>query len=122
MANKRIDKPSAQSSAEANKGSQLPDAHDPVYPDLEDVEFDESNLPSLEENFTPVESNGESAEPSEAEPIFEAGEVSDGELDATRLYLAEIGFSPLLTAEQEVEYSRAARAGDETSRTKMIDL
>ncbi len=32
-------------------------------------------------------------------------------LDATQLYLNEIGFSPLLTAEEEVYYSRrAARA------------
>ena len=31
-------------------------------------------------------------------PKFGAGEVSQGDMDATRLYLNEIGFSPLLTA------------------------
>ncbi len=46
---------------------------------------------------------------------------SIGQLDATRLYLNEIGFSPLLTAEQEVYYARKALAGDEASRVKMIE-
>ena len=46
--------------------------------------------------------------------------VSKGELDATRLYLKEIEFSPLLTPEEEVKYGRLARDGDETGRKKMI--
>jgi RNA polymerase nonessential primary-like sigma factor len=41
--------------------------------------------------------------------------------DATRLYLKEIGFSPLLTAEEEVFYSRKALKGDEASRKRMIE-
>ena len=42
------------------------------------------------------------------------------ELDATSLYLSEIGASPLLTAEEEVKYSRLAQNGDESARRKMI--
>ncbi len=41
--------------------------------------------------------------------------------DATRLYLKEIGFSPLLSAEEEVYYSRRAQKGDEDSRKRMIE-
>jgi RNA polymerase nonessential primary-like sigma factor len=41
--------------------------------------------------------------------------------DATRLYLAEIGFSPLLTAEEEVYFSRRALSGDESARKRMIE-
>ena len=37
---------------------------------------------------------------------------TEGDLDATRLYLGEIGFSPLLTAEEEVYFSRKARKGE----------
>ncbi len=48
-------------------------------------------------------------------------DISVGQLDATRLYLNEIGFSPLLTAEQEVYYARKALAGDPASRKKMIE-
>src|SRR5690554_1284685 len=42
-------------------------------------------------------------------------------LDATQMYLSEIGFSPLLTAEEEVFYSRKALKGDEKSRQRMIE-
>ncbi|WP_133471407.1 RNA polymerase sigma factor RpoS [Paraglaciecola marina] len=41
-------------------------------------------------------------------------------LDATQLYLGEIGFSPLLSAEEEVYFSRRALKGDEAARKRMI--
>ena len=41
-------------------------------------------------------------------------------LDATQLYLGEIGFSPLLSAEEEVYFARKALKGDEASRKRMI--
>jgi RNA polymerase nonessential primary-like sigma factor len=42
-------------------------------------------------------------------------------LDATQLYLSEIGFSPLLTAEEEILYARRALRGDEAARKRMIE-
>ena len=42
-------------------------------------------------------------------------------LDATQLYLGEIGFSPLLTAEEEVHFARLAQKGDEAARRRMIE-
>ncbi len=44
-----------------------------------------------------------------------------GELDATQLYLSEIGFSPLLSADEEKYFSRLARSGDESGRKRMIE-
>jgi RNA polymerase nonessential primary-like sigma factor len=41
--------------------------------------------------------------------------------DPTRLYLNEIGASPLLTAEEEVKYARLAQQGDEDARKHMIE-
>ena len=41
--------------------------------------------------------------------------------DATRLYLREIGFSPLLSAEEEVFFSRRAQKGDGAARKRMIE-
>lgn len=47
--------------------------------------------------------------------------VTEGDLDATRLYLNEIGFSPLLSAEEEVHFSRLSLRGDEAARKRMIE-
>jgi RNA polymerase nonessential primary-like sigma factor len=41
--------------------------------------------------------------------------------DATSLYLREIGFAPLLTAEQERHFGRLARDGDPAGRKRMIE-
>lgn len=57
----------------------------------------------------------------EDEKKFTPGAISAKELDATRLYLNEIGFNPLLTAEEEVYYSRKLLKGDEAARKKMIE-
>jgi len=52
--------------------------------------------------------------------ILAGQETSHKNLDATQLYLGEIGFSPLLSAEEEVYFSRRALKGDEASRKRMI--
>jgi RNA polymerase nonessential primary-like sigma factor len=48
-------------------------------------------------------------------------EAYERELDATRLYLSEIGFSPLLSAQEEVYFARRAQAGDAAARQRMIE-
>ncbi|PHM61739.1 RNA polymerase sigma factor RpoS [Xenorhabdus ishibashii] len=47
--------------------------------------------------------------------------VNQRVLDATQLYLGEIGFSPLLTAEEEVLFARRALRGDVAARQRMIE-
>ncbi len=42
-------------------------------------------------------------------------------LDPTQMYLREIGYSPLLTAEEEVYYGRLVLKGDEAARKRMIE-
>ncbi len=42
-------------------------------------------------------------------------------LDATQIYLNEIGFSPLLTPEEEVHFARMAQRGEEAGRKRMIE-
>jgi len=55
------------------------------------------------------------------EPVYQPGAIPEGQLDATRLYLGEIGFSPLLSAEEEVHFARRAQRGDEAARNRMIE-
>ena len=43
------------------------------------------------------------------------------DLDATQLYLNEIGFSPLLSAEEEVYFARQALRGVDSGRKRMIE-
>ncbi len=67
------------------------------------------------------DADDDSEEVKEEEKVYAAGDVPKGEIDATRLYLSEIEYSPLLTPEEEVYYSRLARKGDEFGRRKMIE-
>ncbi len=69
-----------------------------------------------------VDNGDKLLEPVEEETkTFEAGETSRKEMDATRMYLSEIGFSPLLCAEEEVYFSRRAQRGCPESRARMIE-
>lgn len=47
--------------------------------------------------------------------------ISHQVIDATSLYLKEIGFAPLLTAEEEVFYARKFHKGCEAARHRMIE-
>ncbi|WP_112479002.1 RNA polymerase sigma factor RpoS [Vibrio variabilis] len=60
----------------------------------------------------------DAAAETEDKDLYDASAKS---LDATQLYLGEIGFSPLLTAEEEVLYARRALKGDEAARKRMIE-
>ncbi len=64
---------------------------------------------------------GDPVKPEVVEKKDYAADFSDTQLDATRLYLNEIGFSPLLTAEEEVKYARMAQRGEEAGRKRMIE-
>jgi len=53
--------------------------------------------------------------------VVKTGRADDAKADATRLYLKEIGFSPLLSAEEEVYFARKAQKGEEAARKRMIE-
>jgi RNA polymerase nonessential primary-like sigma factor len=76
----------------------------------------------------PVTSPPEEHEPADPTGVeqspkasYAPGDITESHFDATRLYLSEIGFSPLLTAEEEVYFSRRAQRGDEAARKRMIE-
>ncbi|CEQ73069.1 RNA polymerase sigma subunit RpoS (sigma-38) [Salmonella enterica subsp. enterica serovar Typhi] len=78
----------------------------------EDAEFDENGVEAFDEKALSEE------EPSDND-LAEEELLSQGAtqrvLDATQLYLGEIGYSPLLTAEEEVYFARRALRGDVAS-------
>ncbi|MEN8166386.1 MAG: RNA polymerase sigma factor RpoS [Pseudomonadota bacterium] len=64
---------------------------------------------------------GSRAPPGGAIPPKKGMEPSDSQMDATRIYLNEIGISKLLTAEEEVHFARLAQSGDQSARQRMIE-
>ena len=56
-----------------------------------------------------------------ATKTYAAGDIPESQLDATRIYLSEIGASKLLTAEEEVFYARKAQKGEMAARQRMIE-
>lgn len=57
----------------------------------------------------------------EALPKSKEMAVDASDVDPTQLYLNEIGFTSLLTAEEELHYGRLAREGDVAARNRMIE-
>ncbi len=78
---------------------------------LQAAEFADAELAALEEEPTPRPQPAVSFELSDDEKV----------MDATQLYLGEIGHSPLLTPEEEVYYARKSQRGCMKSKQKMIE-
>lgn len=78
-----------------------------------------------EEDAEETISGAEELEPVEimpwAPPVATSREFTQDELDATRMYLSEIGFSPLLTAQEEVYFARLVIRGDASARNRMVE-
>lgn len=85
-------------------------------------EFDaDSDTEAMEMLEVEESAENNSSNNSTTDDTKEEFEVTSKSLDATQLYLSEIGFSPLLTAEEEVLYARRALRGDEAARRRMIE-
>lgn len=87
---------------------------------MEDSLLEEDKLEDAEDEAI-AEEVLEPAETSWRVPVAASREFTPEELDATRMYLGEIGFSPLLTAQEEVYYARRTLQGDASARNRMIE-
>lgn len=97
----------------------------------ESPEFDEEGRGALDEEAFDSESDSDA----EADPPTQAPDVEvevhnevaqvhhevEKMLDATQLYLSEIGFNPLLTAAEEITFGRLVLKGNQAARQKMIE-
>jgi RNA polymerase nonessential primary-like sigma factor len=88
----------------------------------------DTDIDDFAEEVTASDDNLAEAEPGKAELIVveddaeeKTPEISAKAVDSTQIYLSEIGFSPLLTAEEEVKYARLVQKGDQAARAKMIE-
>lgn len=94
--------------------------------DLEELDDPESEIVDVDdtEDDTEIEEVADvAADPVDSEKpnSYSRGEVSERDLDATRIYLSEIGFSPLLSAEEEVHFARLIAKGSNDARKRMIE-
>jgi len=89
--------------------------------DLFDVEMKEADAESIEDDGSSVAADGQADSKTSARSELVGPELDDAQMDATRLYLSEIGFSQLLTAGEEVHFARLAQQGDPAARRRMIE-
>lgn len=98
------------------------------------IHEDDKGVVSLEEDIEPTETDIQKTqaelakeqtaaqkEAARAEEYSKKNRDKDVSYDATQMYLREIGFSPLLTPEEEVKYGRLSLKGDQKARKKMIE-
>jgi RNA polymerase nonessential primary-like sigma factor len=86
-----------------------------------DVDVDDADLAVADHDEGEADFDSSPKRRSRSRSEFDADETYDKTLDATQLYLNEIGFSPLLSAEEEVFFARKALRGDEAARKRMIE-
>jgi RNA polymerase nonessential primary-like sigma factor len=84
---------------------------------LEDLEDQEMILTDDEEESSDQLDKAEITETLKTKST----DTGDAQMDATRLYLNEIGISKLLSAEEEVHFARLAQKGDQSARQRMIE-
>ncbi len=82
-----------------------------------DNDFDDNDNVEDKLEFADDDSLNAIDEPEEAIKASKEEKV----LDAASLYLKEIGYAPLLTAEEEVFFARKIHKGDEAARKRMIE-
>lgn len=105
----RDDEPDARESVEDHDDEEL---------SLLDGEFLVGEAGTLEPDGAEEDASLVRGEDSSSQTTHYGGE--EGHLDATRLYLNEIGYSRLLTAGEEVLFARRAQGGDNAARDRMI--
>jgi RNA polymerase nonessential primary-like sigma factor len=92
--------------------------------DDDDVDDDAAGIDAVSEDDDDAEEDGDAKNFVERRKPTDRRKTTTRratDADPTRLYLKEIEVSPLLTAEEEVHYSRLALKGDITARDKMIE-
>lgn len=83
----------------------------------EQLPLDEGMVSNILERWWALEESNRDSEDESRPPA----KIDTATTDPTHIYLSEIGYSPLLSAEEEVYYARLAQRGDENARRRMIE-
>lgn len=90
---------------------------------VENVESIDTELPWVDDESSAEELGLDASNEvlEEDDDLNELSPANKTTFDATQIYLNEIGFSPLLSPEEEVYFARLARSGDVNGRKRMIE-
>ncbi len=107
--------------SEQDNDNNINDLIEPDFNELDSIDdFDETDIDLLEDedadSFLLEEELDE-----ENDPLIKGKTHHESGMDATHIYLSEIGFTPLLSAEEEIHYARLVQKKDKVARTKMIE-
>lgn len=90
---------------------------------IDDDDNKDNESPEFEDNsaFSSEEEAEQQDDVKDVITSVKPEDIPGNDLDATRLYLSEIGYAPLLSAEEEIHYARAVQNGDANARKHMIE-
>ncbi len=94
--------------------------------DAELEDFDDSDLDEDDSDIIDIDDDSDDGNESKSSSSKESSgskrqRSANSSLDATQIYLSEIGFTPLLTPEEEVHFARMAQRGEDEGRKRMIE-
>jgi RNA polymerase nonessential primary-like sigma factor len=97
-------------------------ANEETEDSVDDIELEDDEVElELSDDVEEDDSDATNVAKGKSKVSYARGEVSERDLDATRIYLSEIGFSPLLSADEEKHFARQIAKGDESARKRMIE-
>jgi RNA polymerase nonessential primary-like sigma factor len=83
----------------------------------EQLPLEEGPVSNILERWWAMEESGRDPDEETSQPA----QIKTQAKDPTHIYLSEIGYSPLLSAEEEVYYARLAQCGNANARRRMIE-
>lgn len=99
----------------------MPKKKDAKPKDIKDEDFSPDEVEKDDDAYAEEEVDAKTSKHAEDNDEEKKSAQPVKKVDPTQIYLSQIGYSPLLTAEEEVKYARLVQKGDKKARAKMIE-